>query len=314
MSSPRFIILGPQRRSPQVKEAVASLKPASGSRIATVTAGWEEREAEDLELNKHLGGAAVNLKIYQRADEVYQHDPELHQAMRRRHDTLRKLQEIYRLQLHNALESARALIQRKEDPEIVEPELEVAIQTVRNLDQHHFSRVSEIHQEFQAEWQPSKRTHSARHCKELSKILKDTSVLCIAGGHVAILLNRMRVFELLDLYGSKKPIIAWSAGAMAMSERVILFHDSPPQGPGDAEILVPGFGAFSGVVPLPHAKHRLRLNDQERVALFARRFGPDICCSLDDGTRMDWNGKKWTTSAGTLCLSQEGSLMKMGAA
>ena len=41
------------------------------------------------------------------------------------------------------------------------------------------------------------------------------------------------------------------------------------------------------MIPLPHATHRLRLDDPYRVALFARRFAPDACIALDYGGRID---------------------------
>jgi hypothetical protein len=46
---------------------------------------------------------------------------------------------------------------------------------------------------------------------------------------VAVLVNRLRLFGLGDLVADKT-VFAWSAGAMAVSERVVLFHDDPPQG------------------------------------------------------------------------------------
>ena len=92
----------------------------------------------------------------------------------------------------------------------------------------------------------------------------------------------------------------------------MLFHDSPPQGPGDAEVYAPGPGHRSrGLVPLPHARHRrLRLDDPARVALFARRFAPDLCVPLDEGERLDWDegGTEWTPSRETLALTAKGGV------
>ena len=49
---------------------------------------------------------------------------------------------------------------------------------------------------------------------------------------------------------------------MAISERVVLFHDSPPQGPGAAEVLDAGLGLVGDVVVLPQPEFRLRLDDR----------------------------------------------------
>ena len=112
----------------------------------------------------------------------------------------------------------------------------------------------------------------------------------------------------------RQPIFCWSAGAMALSERVVVFHDSPPQGPGNAEVLEAGLDVFTGLVPLPHASRRLRLDDPLRVGLFARRFGPAICAALDEGTQLAWDGKAWKGGTGTRMLSPDGGLEEVTAA
>lgn len=56
----------------------------------------------------------------------------------------------------------------------------------------------------------------------------------------------MRMFDFRSRLAARPevPIMAWSAGAMVVSERIVLFHDSPPQGRGNAEMLGPGLGLF----------------------------------------------------------------------
>ena len=80
--------------------------------------------------------------------------------------------------------------------------------------------------------------------------------MLIAGGHVAVLVNRLRLFGMRALLGHK-PIAAWSAGAMALTTRVLLFHDRPPQGAGNAEIFEHGLDLVPDAVFLPHAATRL---------------------------------------------------------
>ena len=90
-------------------------------------------------------------------------------------------------------------------------------------------------------------------------------------GHVAVLLNRLRIFKLEPML-AQKPIIAWSAGAMVLAKRIVLFHDTPPQGKGFAEVFEAGLGLYSNLIPLPHAAKRLQLDNPTRVSIFARRF------------------------------------------
>ena len=60
MHPSRVVLLGPQRTQPTLNQAVASVR-AHGP-LATITAGWEEREGEDQEMRDHLGGRTINLR------------------------------------------------------------------------------------------------------------------------------------------------------------------------------------------------------------------------------------------------------------
>src|SRR5437868_361239 len=81
-----------------------------------------------------------------------------------------------------------------------------------------------------------RREAVAEHREEIGRVLAVSSALAIAGGHVGMLLDRMRMFGVAELWG-EKPVFAWSGGAMVASEEVVLFHDRPPQGAGRAEVL-----------------------------------------------------------------------------
>ncbi len=314
----RVVLLGPQRLQPTLDKAIEALH-VRGS-IAAITAGWEEREDEDQEMRAHLGGRTVNLQVYARVEEIMSRDPELRRAMRERADRLREQHELYRVRLVHAMAAAREL--QKREPQLrdgdgksamLEAEREAAIDAVRTLDAFHLARVAAVHAEFEAALRPLEREGVVRHRRELARILEDTSALCVAGGHVVVLLHRMRLLDVLGLAGAQ-PIVAWSAGAMVLGTRVVLFHDSPPQGEGNAEVYEEGLGAHAGLVPLPHAKKRLHLHDALRVSLLARRFAPDPCIALDPLTRMEWDGRSWRGDPGTLRLDERGMLVQAGAA
>ncbi len=309
----RVVLLGPQRLFPTLIQAVDAL--GVHGRIAAVTAGWEEREREDQELSAHLSGRSFNLRIWERGEDVYSRDRELHLGVRERNEKLRVAQELYQLRLNHLLDAAREIL-RKGLPmgfqKIYAAEGESAIESIRALDREHLARIASLNQEFYERWKPWQRELVARHREELAQMLGEAELVCIAGGHVTILLRRLRLFGVLDLL-DEQPIIAWSAGAMVVSERVVLFHDDPPQGAGSAEVAELGLGACKGVVPLPHAEKRLELGDRERVALFARRFAPDLCPALVPKTRIDWDGTRWSAQAGTLRLDASGQLVEAGA-
>ena len=85
-------------------------------------------------------------------------------------------------------------------------------------------------------------------------------------------------------------VIAWSAGAMALADRIVLFGDRSPQGPGHPEVYGSGLSVLRDVVLLPHARARMLLDDTPRMAVFARRFAPARCVLLDSGSRIELNG------------------------
>jgi hypothetical protein len=301
------VLLGPQRFDPNLRSVVDAL--GIGGAIAAVTAGWQEREAEDGELSDHLGSRrVVNLALYRRSERVFAEDAELFAAHRRRQERLRELQQLYRLRLDHALGAARALAVRGAgDPRLVEPERTDAVEAVRALDAHHLARVRAIDRRFDQRWRPHQRPAVARHRHEIAELLAGCAALAIAGGHVAVLLNRLRLFGVVEL-ADGLPLFAWSAGAMILARRLVLFHDSPPQGQGNAEVLETGLDHTPEVLPLPHASRRLRLDDPVRVRLFARRFAPAACLTLDAGAELVLDGRRIVAASRVGRLTAEGAV------
>jgi hypothetical protein len=67
------------------------------------------------------------------------------------------------------------------------------------------------------------------------------------------------------------------------------------------------------VVPLPHARARLLLDDAPRMAVFARRFAPARCVLLDNGTRLYTDGGAgWPPH--TRVLAEDGRVTTLEAA
>lgn len=293
---PTVVLLGSQRFTPTLGEAVAAAGVAG--RLASVTAGWQEREGEDLELHEHLGERTVNLMLYARGEDVFERDPELAAAHRERQERLRELQAIYRLRLAHAQAALRELLAELADREsdgsgagpdrrrlgdpLLAAEVRAAREEIRALDRRHLERTQAMHAAFEGEWQPRQRPVLARHAAAVERLLERADGLLIAGGHVAILANRLRLFGLGERIG-ERAVFAWAAGAMAVTERIVLFHHSPPQGYGNTELLEAGLGLAPGVVAFPHPRRRLDLEDRRRIEALARRFAPADCLALEDG-------------------------------
>lgn len=298
-------LLGPQRWQPDLVNAFDRLS-INGS-VAAITAGWQEREGENEELQQHLGRQVVDLKLHRRLEQVFVEDPELFNEHRARQDRLRALQRLYRYRLDFFMEPARELLRREEEPEALATHQQAAVEALRQLDDEHLQSIRHVHAEFEARHKPQQRSAIQRQRDEIQGILSDMSALAIAGGHVIVLVNRMRLFGLGDLIGDL-PIFAWSAGAMALSRRIVVFHDSPPQGAGNAEVLDAGLGWFGHLLPLPHASRRLHLDDPLRVALFARRFAPEVGVPLEAGTSLRFEQGAWHPWSDALRLQQDGLL------
>ena len=152
---------------------------------------------------------------------------------------------------------------------------------------------------------PGERRALAQHRAEVQGILDDCDAVAIAGGHGSTLIGRMRFLDVASGL-MNKPILAWSAGAMVLTDRVIAFHDRPPEGAGNAEVLDVGLGLAPGLVALPHGAARLKLDDHPRMALFAQRFAPAECICLDAGNRGRLTSRTWAFTPGTLRISRDG--------
>jgi hypothetical protein len=307
-SSPRAVVLlGAQRFDPTLADAVSDLGVKGA--IATITAGWQEREDEDDDLEEHLsplGVKTINLRLHARADDFFRGDLEFHKAHRDRQALLRHRQDFYRIRLEHALEAERVISHRAAPDAILEDEAHASIEAIRDLDDMHLSRCARDRGEFDDKWKPHEREGLARHRKEIADIVKSCEAIAIAGGHVASLLNRLDLFGIADLVGGKN-VFAWCGGAMVISDRVVLFHDSPPQGFGAAEVLDAGLGIAPGVVVLPQPEFRLRTDDRDRVQVLARRFDPSLCVAMPSRSRMEWkNGKPENASGGVFQLREDG--------
>ncbi len=315
----RIILLGPQRR-PTVGAVVRSLG-LDGS-VATITAGWQERESEDGELSTLLGGRATNLGLYRRWLDVQDRDPEYAAGERRLQEVLTELQEVYLLRLDHALQAVYALQRRSGrlgrdghggGGQVLAAGVAEAIVAVRELDAAHLRQVNRVRGDFFAQWQPHDRPVIGGHRAAVADMLGGSAALVLAGGHVGVLADVLHLFNVAAVLRS--PVIAWSAGAMALADRIVLFHDRAPQGPGHPEVYGSGLSVLRDVVLLPHARARMLLDDTPRMAVFARRFAPAPCILLESGTRLEVAsdlGGAWP--AGTRMLAEDGHITSLEAA
>lgn len=302
------ILLGPQRKRPTLPDVLA----AAGvrDRVAVVTAGLQEGEG-DVEVLARLGTRGVDLRLHARADVLFTSHPDVANAHRERQDFLRAMRRLYDLRLAHAMAALAELERRGAPPEALEWERGEAMTALRELDARHLARVRDVFADWDGKLDLGNRPAVQQHRDEVRQVVRGCEALVIAGGHVAVLANRLRFFAVAEALRDDQTVVAWSAGAMALTERVVVYHDSPPWGPGNAEVFDAGLGLVRDLVALPDASARLRLDDAARVARFARRFAPAACLTLDEPDVLQVRGARVTASAGVRRLDAAGRLAEV---
>jgi hypothetical protein len=276
--------------------------------VAVISAGWQEAEGDIDDIRALVPRPLIDLELYRRAESLFAGDPALLKAYRERQDRLVELQRLYRLRLRQALVAARQVRRSRAPADLVAAEVRHAISQLRALDRHHLKRTQALFGEFEHVSAASESVAESRDA--VAKAIADCETVIITGGHVLVLLNRLELFGLSPLLQSRH-IVAWSAGAMVLSERVVLFHDETPQGRRDPELLGAGLGLIPGYVFLPDARRRLRQKDAVRIGVFNRRFSPARCVTLNSGAllHLDDGGIREASQVGYLAGS--GTIRKL---
>lgn len=283
-STPRTLLLGPQRFNQSATAALRSLE--TDRPVVTINSGWEEREDDVGELDAALDGRAVHLRLYNRMLDVLDKDRRFAAAalaIRDRHDDLFS---IYRLRLQTVLAGAYAVQRRlatREDTAY--GALDDAIDVVRHVDAWYLERLGALYADEDLVDSAASSEVIHWHRGEIAGALAVAGAVVLPGGNIATLLRTLRIFA--TELPPEVPVIAWSAGAMALTEEVALFHDRGPEGASETELFDRGLARVSGVVALPHARTRLRLEDRPRSAIMARRFGDRHCLLLDEGVVLE---------------------------
>lgn len=277
-----IVLCGAQHAEPSLPRVLRELGVKGP--VSLITAGWQEREGEP-GMVADPGLPVVDLALHARGEQVFAKDTELAEAWKARQIRLKLMQDFYRVRLEHAAQAARSVAVRSADPELIAEEHTASLSVLRHIDDDHVRRCLAVHAAFDAEMKPSTRPVVARHVDELRAQIAPTDAIVIAGGHVAVLLNRLRMFGIADLAGSR-PIVAWSAGAMALTDRVVLFHEDPPHGQAISEVLECGLGLAHDLVVLPEPRLRLHLEDPVRVGELAQRYAPAVCVAVDHGAQI----------------------------
>ena len=307
-----LILLGPQRPEVNLALAVEMANLPQGP-LAVISAGWQEAENDIDHVREAAGRSLECLSLYHRADEILAAGTRLADDYRERQDRMMELQRLYRLRLRPLARAARQIFDAEGDADLLAAEQRHAVSQLRALDRHHLHRTESLHRQFDERHDTATSALLREHSDQIQAILQRCSGVIIPGGNVAVLLNRMRMFGIDRMLG-ETPVIAWSAGAMVLAERVVLFHDRLPQGRREAEILGAGLGIVQGYVVLPDTARRLREKDRLRIGLMSRRFAPDTCAALDNGALLRIDGSVATYADKVRSLHHDGRFTRLRAA
>lgn len=248
--------------------------------VAIITAGWQEYEDDDEGVAPAIGRPTVNLRLHARSEALVREDPELVDALRERQRHLRHLQEFYRIRLDAIDDAARAIAVRHVPIEILAEQKRISVSELRHLDANHLEHCRGVHARFDAEWDPAGRPAVARHREEVAAAIAGTDAVLITGGHVMSLLNRLRLFAPHRAFGAR-PVLGCSAGAMVLTDRIVLFHDAPPFGKNLAQVIADGLGICPGIVAMPDVARRVNADELVGMRRFVQRMAPATCVALD---------------------------------
>ena len=134
----RTFLLGPQRFLTTAGTVVRSV--AAEGPVATVTAGWQDRESADDELHEVMEGRSRNLQLYRRLTEVIETDDHFAAQALAHRDAMDELAGIYSVRLQRALESVYVVARRPARQDIADSAFDDAVRGVRDIDAWYLAR------------------------------------------------------------------------------------------------------------------------------------------------------------------------------
>nr|MBA2321215.1 hypothetical protein [Deltaproteobacteria bacterium] len=206
-------LLGPQRPQQNLGLVLDTI-PGTGP-IVSVTAGWRHDEAEVEALHRVVGADAVHLPLYEWFDEVMAAAPPVAAAWRERQAKIMDLKSLHRLRLHPAIEALGLVMDRQDvDAAIARPQIQWSLDHLRELDQQFLDHASVIlrqHPEVLRAWE---HPAVAPFHRRIAEQLAGARAILVAGGHVAVLRNRLEFFGMKGLLASAvrtgTSLVAWS--------------------------------------------------------------------------------------------------------
>jgi hypothetical protein len=171
--------------------------------------------------------------------------------------------------------------------EILGRELRHAIDTLERND----DRLSELLRELDERlldgagmpYQPAWREARAR----LEERILTSHAVVLLGGNLDALLSALRFFRLRDALAEAlrrgTNVVAMSAGALVLCERVIVYDDFA-RDRSEFQLYDRGLGLVRDIQVFPHCMDRIQTDDPDNLAYLAHRFRHHTCVGLNQGS------------------------------
>lgn len=303
------ILLGPQRPITNLDSVFKQAAIPEGP-IAVISTGWQEAEGDIDDVYQLVQRPLIDLKLYHRAEEIFHKDENFLKTYRVRQDQLKELQRLYHARLRQMMNATRKMYKATGSTDLIAVAQEHAMHQLRELDKHHLSRIADVYNDY-AESLTDEQTNLIEEQKNsINESIKECSTVLITGGNVLIMLNRLQMFDMKDLLASRH-IVAWSAGAMVLSDLIVLYHERNPLGRRDPEVVGPGMGILPKRIFLPDANTRLRESDHIRLGIFSQRFAPSECITLNNGSHLCIAEKQVQTAVGIETITSAGEIKEL---
>lgn len=307
--APRAVVLGPQPGRISLGPGLEALDLPPGP-VAAITVGWRETEPVLKEVEHELEGLgrqATPLLIGERVGRIFERDPSLAESHRTLQEGLLAEERLYGARLRRALETAHEVTRLSVAERYRVPYAEAAWREILAADRFHVQHHAALWQEFREAVGLAERPAVREEKDELERLLAEAAAVVLTGGHVAVIRNRLLLLGLGEAL-ARLPVLAWSAGAMVLTPRIVLFHDRLPGGSARPEILGEGLRVLPGVALFPDARTRLDLEARRSLAELCSRMTPDRAVLLDSGDMIHWDGRRWSAPDGIRVVSDEGEV------
>jgi hypothetical protein len=250
------------------------------ARSRPVTAGWQEREPDDAELDALLDGRSVNLRLHARWLDVLERDPEYAAAEREHRAALAERRSCTSCSSTGCSGAARGGRRGSGRPRCGS-RARRRRGVVRLVDERHLPGC--------ARPAPRSRRVAARGAAAVAGTGRGAgaagrgAALVRRGRHVGVLLHVLRLFAVTRAAGRDRLV---RRGDGVDRARAAVPRPAAAR-PVARRVRRRGLGWLPGCVLLPHARRRLRDRRPARMAELAVRAAPARVRVLDDGVRLD---------------------------